>query len=407
MLRALLLCCLFCPAWLSANKPKAGTYRGSLLLRENNALTLPFNFVLSYKGKKPFIVIHNADEKITVDETRTKGDSLFFRMPVFDTEFRTKITPEGLEGIFVNHYRTNERIIKFRATYGEEKRFPGVPRSNTGSVEGTWECEFSPHTSEMSKAAGKFHHIEQTPYISGTFLTETGDYRFLEGILSGDTLQLSAFDGGHAFLFTAVLKGDSLKSGMFYSGSHWQEPWTGKKNPSFVLRDPDKIAYLRDSSQRINFAFRNTKGKTVTLDDKKFLNRPVIIQIMGSWCPNCMDESRYLSGLYKEYRGKGLEIVALAFEKTSDEKKGRELLARLKEKLGIEYDILFTGVTGKDAASKALPAISEISAFPTTIFLNREHKVVRIHTGFSGPATGGEYDKFKKSTGDLVNQLLK
>jgi thiol-disulfide isomerase/thioredoxin len=405
--RALLLLVLLSQALLISARPRAGAYRGVLYLNEKQDIELPFSFDLTYKGRKPVIFVYNADERITVDEVKLKGDSLLFRMPVFDTEFRTKVTEKGLEGVWINHYRTNERIIKFKATFGERRRFLKTLGEGKTTVEGTWECTFSPGSANSSPAAGKFHHVEQTSNIIGTFLTETGDYRYLEGLFSRDTLMLSAFDGGHAFLFTAVQRGDSLVNGMFYSGSHWQEPWVGKRNEAFVLRDPDKIALLKDTAQRLNFAFKNTKGKTVTLSDKKFNNRPVIVQLMGSWCPNCMDESRYLSALYKEYRGKGLEIVALAFEKTNDEKKGRQLLTRLKTKLDLDYDLLFTGATGKDAASKTLPLISEISAFPTTIFLNREHKVVRIHTGFNGPATGPEYEKFRKSTEDLVNQLLK
>ena len=32
-------------------------------------------------------------------------------------------------------------------------------------------------------------------------MTETGDYRYLDGVVSGSKMYLSAFDGAHAFLF--------------------------------------------------------------------------------------------------------------------------------------------------------------------------------------------------------------
>jgi thiol-disulfide isomerase/thioredoxin len=406
MIARFMIMCLLWSGAVCAASPKPGVYRGVLYLNKAGA-ELPFNFTLDYKGRRIMITIHNADERIVINECRIKGDSLLFRLPVFDTEFRTIITSSGLEGVWINHYRTNERIIPFRATFGKANRFAAAETQRQNSIEGTWACTFSPGTANSAPAVGKFHHTEQTNNITATFLTETGDFRFLEGVLSHDTLQLSAFDGGHAFLFTAMLKHDSLVKGMFYSGAHWQEPWVGKRDENFVLRDPDKITFLVDTAQKINFAFKNTRGKTITLGDKQYRNRPVILQIMGSWCPNCMDESRYLSTLYGEYHPKGLEIIGLAFEKTNDEKKGRELLSRMKDKLDLRYEVLFTGASGKDAASKTLPVLNGISAFPTTIFLNREHKVVRIHTGFSGPATGEEYEKFRKSTEDLVKQLLK
>ena len=56
--------------------------------------------------------------------------------------------------------------------------------------------------------------------VTGTFLTETGDYRYLEGVVDGDSLKLSCFDGSHAFLFHAALDQDSFR-GRFWSGTHW------------------------------------------------------------------------------------------------------------------------------------------------------------------------------------------
>jgi hypothetical protein len=68
---------------------------------------------------------------------------------------------------------------------------------------------------------------------------------------------------------------------------------------------------------------------------------------------------------------------------------------------------LLTLQTGKEKASETLSFLNKITAFPTTIFLNREHKVVKIHTGFSGPATGNDYLSFKESTESLIKNLSK
>ena len=128
---------------------------------------------------------------------------------------------------------------------------------------------------------------------------------------------------------------------------------------------------------------------------------------MGSWCPNCMDESAYLAEVYKQFKKEGLEIIALAFEKSNDFEVSKERLLRVKKKLNMEYDILVTQQTGKDKASEVLSALNKIAAFPTTLFLNRQHQVVKIHTGFSGPATGNDYEVFKQNTESLIKQLLK
>jgi thiol-disulfide isomerase/thioredoxin len=389
-----------------SKKLKEGSYRGVLILNEENGIELPFNFDVKYKGKKPAIIIKNADERIVVDEISVKGDSLIFKMPVFDTEFRTVFVGDNIEGLWINHYKTTKNKIKFKATYGETNRFPFVPGKPNPYFEGRWETTFSPNTKDSSKAIGVFHHVEQTDYLTGTFLTETGDYRYLEGIKNGNKLFLSCFDGSHAFLFIAELNNEKL-IGTFYSGASWQEPWVAIRNDSYKLANADEITFLKNKDEKINFAFPDLDKKTVTLNDKKFENKPVIIQVMGSWCPNCMDESAYLASIYKQYKTEGLEIIALAFEKTNDFEKAKYQLLRLKKKFNMEYDILVTQQTGKEKAGEVLSALNKISAFPTTLFLNKQHQVVKLHTGFSGPATGIYYEEFKRDTETLIKKLLK
>jgi hypothetical protein len=51
--------------------------------------------------------------------------------------------------------------------------------------------------------------------------------------------------------------------------------------------------------------------------------------------------------------------------------------------------------------------LNKISAFPTTIIIDREGKVNTIHTGFSGPATGKAYLEFTQKNEKLLEQLLK
>jgi thiol-disulfide isomerase/thioredoxin len=389
-----------------AAKLKPGTYRAVLVLDTINEIELPFNFDVIKKGKKLQIIIKNASEKIVVDEITIKGDSVNFKMPVFDTEFRTKLVNGNLQGVWINHYRKEKNIIPFKAEFDNPNRFSFAPGKMNPYFEGRWETTFSPGKPDSSKAIGIFNHLEQTDYIHGTFLTETGDYRFLEGMKVTNKLYLSCFDGSHAFLFIAIHK-DNKFTGTFYSGAHWKEEWIAVKNEEFKLRDAEEITTIKDPNTQPNFTFPNLDGNKVSLSDKKFENKPVIIQIMGSWCPNCMDESNYLGGIFKQYQKQGLEIIALAFEKTDDLTIATKNVNRLKKKFDLQYEILLTQLTGKDKAGETFPALSKITAFPTTIFLNKEHKIVKIHTGFSGPATGNDYLVYKIRTENLINQLIK
>jgi thiol-disulfide isomerase/thioredoxin len=390
---------------LEAKKLKAGMYRAVLKLNSSGGLELPFNYEWKYERKKPVMIIHNADERIRVDEISQQGDSLIIQMPVFDTEFHCKQTANGMEGFWINNYRTTAQRIAFSSVYGESHRFFPSKGLMENVLNGKWETTFSPGTATASKALGLFQQVEGTDLVNGTFLTETGDYRYLEGMLKDRTLYLSAFDGSHAFLFIAQVTENKLQ-GQFYSGAHWKENWEAIRNDHFSLRDAEQLTSIRNPELPFELSMKALDGSTVSLSDERYRNKPLIIQLMGSWCPNCMDESRYFSEVYQLYKNQGLEIIALAFEKTNDPQKVKQQVTRLKEKLNISYVILLPLVSGKDKASELLPRLSGITAFPTTLFLNRQHQVVKIHTGFSGPATGADYEVYKQRTENLIKHLL-
>ena len=61
-----------------------------------------------------------------------------------------------------------------------------------------------------------------------------------------------------------------------------------------------------------------------------------MIQIMGSWCPNCLDETNYFKMLHQKYKDRGLQIVALSFESQKKTSKRKKHLKRFKEKASIQ-----------------------------------------------------------------------
>ena len=78
----------------------------------------------------------------------------------------------------------------------------------------------------------------------------------------------------------------------------------------------------------------------------------------------------------------------------------------MKEKLGVDYDFVIAGTSDKAKASKTLPALSQVFAFPTTIFIGKDGKVKHIHTGFTGPGTGVYYEQYIQRFNETVNELL-
>lgn len=365
---------------------------------------LPFNAQLT-KGESGLeLHIINDLETIILGDLRQDGDSVFFTLPVFDSEFRG-VTTDGstIEGVWCNFIKGPEYMIPFTAVSGTSDRFEGhhtMPLTLTGK----WEVDFSPGTEDMYKAIGMFS--ADTDHAFGTFITETGDYRFLDGEVEGDRLRLSCFDGSHAFLFEGTIAGDSIIDGMFWSGTHWSEPWVASRNDEFELRDPYSITYLVDGYDKLEFSFPNLEGDRVSLEDERFMDKVVIVQIMGSWCPNCYDETQFYTALYDQYNSDGLEIVALCYEKTEDFDEASKIITKLRTNLNCNYEFLVAGYANKDQTSQSLPMLNEIVSYPTSIIIDRSGKIRKIHTGFYGPGTGDYYTHYTEDFTLQIEKLL-
>jgi thiol-disulfide isomerase/thioredoxin len=226
--------------------------------------------------------------------------------------------------------------------------------------------------------------------------------------MDGDIMKVSAFDGAHAFLFTAKVTDSSL-GGTFYSGNHFQEPFIAKRNESFELTDADSLTYLKKGYNKFAFSFPDINGVLISLDDARFNNKAVIVQIMGTWCPNCLDETKFLVNYLKENKKLDLEVVALAFEYAKTEERAFKSINRLKTAIGVDYPILLAqlGTSNKSKAQEKLPMLNHVLSYPTTIFIDKKGAVRRIHTGFNGPATGDKYEVFKEEFDEFVKALAK
>lgn len=369
-----------------------------------NSDKLPVNLNIDKSGNLYQFHFLNGREKIMVDDIRRVRDSLYFKMPVFDSEFALAIqNPSLISGVWINNYKSADYKIPVQISHEVTERFKDATSQKEKILGEKYRIIFSPKSEKPGPAIGLFEEVNGRVY--GTFATETGDYRHLEGILRNDSLLLSTFDGSHAFLFKARVYDDSL-SGVFYSGTHWEENWLGKKDSSAKLRDPDSLTFLKPGFHNIDFSFPNLEGKQVSLSDKAFKDKVLIIQIMGSWCPNCLDETRYLSSLYEKYNPDGLEVIALAFERSRTKEKALENLMRLKEKTQLPYTLLLAGSKREESAEKALPMLNHIMSYPTAIFLDRSGEIRKIHTGFYGPGTGEYYQEFTEKTEKFIQQLL-
>lgn len=366
---------------------------------------LPFTFLLEQDSTWT-LHIYNGEEDLVITETVLRNDSLFITMPIFDSEIVTRIvSPDSLEGEFRNHARKDHKILPFHAGQGPQWRFSPPDSTPMHGVSGKWEVDFVYQDSIHSQAIAQFKQIGVN--VTGTFLTPTGDYRYLEGVVTEDSLYLSCFDGAHSFLFKAGPDPeDEWKklNGHFWSGAHWYESWTAVRNENASLPAADTLTRLKKGFETLAFSFPNPEGKTISLSNPEYQDKPVIVQIMGTWCPNCRDETRFLVDYLDAHPEQELEVIALAFEVTEEQERIDRNLERLKTQMNVPYEVVYAGKAGPEAVEQ-LPMLNQIMSYPTTIFIGRDGQVQRIHTGFSGPATGKKYEAWVRDFEELVTGM--
>ena len=402
---SLLLSCSFLFGQTStAIKP--GVYRAVLKTRGGD---LPFGLDIQPAGKIYTVFVVNGTERLKMDPATVEGDSLHIPMALFESELVAKPDGDVLRGVWRRRRTARQyQTMPFEARYGVTYRFAaqtGKPANNI-SLTGKWATEFgkSKGAVDTVNAVGVFD--QQGSRVTGTFLTPTGDYRYLAGDVVGDSLFLSCFDGTHAFLFKAKHNpANKTLVGGFWSGFTGYEPWVARSDPNAELPDPASLTYIRPG-QTFAFSFPEPNGKLVSLNDPRFKDKVTVIQILGTWCPNCMDETLFLSPWYKRNRSRGVEVVGLAFEKTAEMSKSGPKIERMKQRFQIDYPVVLAGTNDKAEASKALPALNRVVAFPTTIFVDKKGQVRHIHTGFSGPGTGKYYDQYVEEFNRLIDKLL-
>lgn len=407
-----------CSSQSSPVTVKPGTYRAILKTKGGE---LPFGLDIQPVANKPntyTVFALNGNERLPMDAATVQGDSIRIPMALFESELVAKIAGNTLLGEW-RRRRTAQQIqrLPFEAQLGIDHRFTPDAKTASSNLSGNWATDFDSKTGRVdtTDAVGVFKQTGNR--LTGTFLTPTGDYRYLEGNVVGDSAFLSCFDGSHLFLFKAKHDPASKTlTGGFWSGVSGYESWVAKLDPNAKLPDPASLTYLKPGVKTLNVSFpepsrgdgdaASRPGKIVSLTDPRFKNKVTVVQILGSWCPNCMDETNFLSPWYKRNKSRGVEVLGLAFERSPEMAVSGPKIERMKERFMIDYPVVLAGTNDKAQASKVLPDLNAVVAFPTTIFVDKKGQVRHIHTGFSGPGTGVYYDQYVDEFNRLIDKLL-
>lgn len=370
----------------SAYAIKDGVYRLELSTQHAK---IPFLIKASGKGREFELI--NGDEVIKLENLHTKKKNyLTLEIPTYQVQLSLDIAGEAISGHFI---RSNGTQLPLAGRKGEmlfiETRM--VPSDFSGK----WSVT-------DDKGEKNVLLLEQTGNkVKGSYLTKYGDYRTFNGVVNGSKFIASSFDGVYNYLVEGSLSNNELSAQIL---ANYKISLKGKRDEKAKLPDPYQQTQL---NSKLSFSFPDLTGKNVSLTDKDLIGKPVIIQIFGSWCPNCIEELNYLIPWYGKNSARGIRLLAISFERTNEMKKAQVVLRKLAKKHQLNYPMLIAGVSGEDTPEKKLPGIKNFMAFPTTIFLDKNHNVHKVHTGFNGPSTKEFYQQWQKEFNQTVDNLLK
>lgn len=340
---------------------------------------IPVRMEVDEKGQFTLI---NGEERIHLSHQEASGDTLVARIEPYLSSLHYVIKDrKNIIGYWIDEARENYKV-NFTAA--------PTPPSSASDIEWenkTYEVTFSYDCEDCAyKSVGIFN--ANNGVVSGTFLTETGDYRYLQGeTYENGNFYLSCFDGAHLFHFTGMAIGDSIKNGIFKSGKHHSELWNAALNPNAKLRDPDSLTYLKPGYDALEFTVRNINGDSVHFNKEKFLGKTTVVQILGTWCPNCSDETIFWKDV-KKTMGDDLQIIPVAFERGSAFEKHVKAVSNYRKQFDLPYEVFVGGEINKNNAAQVFKALNAVMSYPTSIIIDPTGRVKTIHTGFYGPSTG-------------------
>lgn len=360
--------------------------------------TIPF--VINFKKKNDTYsgILHNGKEKIELTDIKLEKKALTIPLQMYEMSLEMKLVGKDLmSGFLIRHNKKPKVKTPVMALQGEEERFPEEKSKPKIDLNGRWSVTMVDEQKKENPGIVVFHQKEND--LNGSILTPTGDYRYFSGFVSGSEFEAASFDGVYNYLFRGNVKNGKLVGKIL---SNYKVTMEGKKNEKAELPD----AYKQTQVEALNFQFPDLSGKMVSLKDPQYQNKPVIIQFFGSWCPNCIDEMNYLIPWYKENKGK-IEIIALAFERSLNAAEAKKQLSKVQKAKQVPYALLVAGTTSDDKPMEKIPGLKNFISFPTTVFLNKNHEVVKVHAGFTGPSTGEFYEKWKQEFTQTTNDLMK
>ncbi len=359
-------------------------------------LVIPFRFELSGDGASTQGTFFNGEDRLTSSSGRWSNGSLNLQWDYLATRLDATFQDGVIDGQYVGSVGPRDKGAHlFHAVRAANV---AVADPNAPSIAGLW---IIPNNSPKGEKAWRFVVQQKGGEVSAAILRVDGDTGAITGAYKNGKFVLSHFSGYRpSVLEITLLKNgelDILQNGKTKFSAVRAERAQAKGIP--LPADPERHTGVKDPSEPFRFSFPDLNGELVSNTDARFQNKVVLVEVTGSWCPNCHDEAPFLVEMYRKYHDRGLEIVALSFEE-ADQLRDPVRLRAFVKKYGIEYTMLLCGE--QDDAKVKLTQTENWNAWPTTFFLGRDGLVRSVHAGF--PSTGSG-DLFRQAKADFIAEV--
>jgi len=364
-----------------------------------NGVEVPFRMEIAGSGAGVKGSFFNGDEKVTSTTGQFTNGALVLSFDEYETKLEATLKDGTLDGQYSRSTRGAPypfHARRFVVTAPTDAKVP--------SIAGLWNIQ-----TKSSKGESAWHLIvrQSGSEVSAAILRVDGDTGTLTGAYRNGRFVLGHFSAARPMRLEIAPQADGSLS--LVQNDERDKPMAAIRAEQALAKglpqpsDPSRFTSVKDPTEPLRFSFADLNGRIVSNTDERFRGKVIIVDISGSWCPNCHDETPFLVELYRKYHDRGLEIVALSFEEAAQLKNPTRLRAFIKH-YGIQYTVLVPGEPRE--ASDKLPQTVNLNSFPTTFFLGRDGRVRSAHAGFPGKASGTFHEQAKQEMTHTVEQLL-
>lgn len=357
---------------------------------------VPFPFEIEVEGDAIKGSFFNGERRITSTRGQLTGDDLTLWFDQYATRLEAKVKDGKLEGEYVR----TRNAYPFRASPSTGES--AAAAADVPSIEGTW---ITTADSNKGEQAWRFIARQDGASIEGTILRIDGDTGTLTGSYQDGRFVLSHFSGARPLLLEVTPQDDGTLVLELNEKTKLRAARANTSKAADIGKPTESSRHTRieDPSEPFRFSFPDLEGNLVSHTDPKFQGKVVLVNISGSWCPNCHDEAPFLVSLYDKYRDQGFEIVSLSFE-SGDQLENPTRLRAFIDEYGIDYTVLLPGEPSE--VEEKVPQAVNLNSFPTTFILGRDGRVRHVHAGFPSPGSAEYYEKAVNEITEHVEQLL-